>query len=61
MAELHQHSLQDLIEIMFKNDNGARYATAGGQPYSEARYVNIPFLLVLATWVIPLACGEWQW
>jgi hypothetical protein len=30
-------------------DDGVRYALAGGQPYAEAQYANIAFLLILAT------------
>jgi hypothetical protein len=32
----------------------------GGQPYGEAQYVNIAFLLILATQSLHLACTEWQ-
>jgi hypothetical protein len=32
----------------------------GGQPYGEAHYINIAFLLILATQSFPLACAEWQ-
>jgi hypothetical protein len=30
------------------------------QPYMEAQYVNIAFLLILNTGAIPDACREWQ-
>jgi hypothetical protein len=33
---------------------------AGGQPYGEAQYVKISFLLVLVTQGLPLACSEWK-
>jgi hypothetical protein len=32
----------------------------GGQPYGEDQYVNIAFLLILATQSLPLAYAEWQ-
>jgi hypothetical protein len=55
------YDMQDPIESLFSRiDAGVRYANAGGQPYDEAQYVNIEFLLVLATGVTPLACAEWQ-
>jgi hypothetical protein len=37
-----------------------RYANAGLQPYMEAQYVNIAFLLILNTGAIPDACRYWQ-
>jgi hypothetical protein len=55
------YDLQDPIETLFTQiDDGVRYALAGGQPYGEAQYVNIAFLLILATQSLPLACAEWQ-
>jgi hypothetical protein len=55
------YDLQDPIETLFKQiDDGVRYALVGGQPYGEAQYVNIAFLLILATQSLPLACAEWQ-
>jgi hypothetical protein len=30
------------------------------QPYMEAQYVNIAFLLILSTGAIPDACRDWQ-
>jgi hypothetical protein len=30
------------------------------QPYMEAQYVNIAFLLILNTGSIPDACRDWQ-
>jgi hypothetical protein len=44
------YDLQDPIEILFTQiDDGVRYALAGGQHYGEAQYVNIGFLLIMAT------------
>jgi hypothetical protein len=54
-------NFQDPIETLFKQiDDGVRYANAGMQPYMEAQYVNIAFLLVLNTGAIPDACRDWQ-
>jgi hypothetical protein len=54
-------NFQDPIETLFKHiDDGARYANAGMQPYMEAQYVNIAFLLVLNTCAIPDTCRDWQ-
>jgi hypothetical protein len=45
------------IETLFnKIEDGVRYANAGMQPYTEAQYVNIAFLLILNTGAIPDAC-----
>jgi hypothetical protein len=45
---------QDPIETMFKQiEDGVFYANAGMQPYMEAQYVNITFLLILNTRAIP--------
>jgi hypothetical protein len=55
------YDLQDPIETIFTQiDDGVRYALAGGQPYEEAQYVNIAFLLILAAQSLSLACAEWQ-
>jgi hypothetical protein len=54
-------NVQDLIETLFKQiEDGVRYANAGMQPYTEAQYVNIAFLLILNTCSIPDACRDWQ-
>jgi hypothetical protein len=55
------YDLQDPIETLFTQiDDGVRYALArGGHPYGDAQYVNIAFLLILATQSLPLACTEW--
>jgi hypothetical protein len=54
------YDLQDPIKTMFKQIyDGVRYALAGRQPYGEAQYVNIAFLLILATQSLPFACAEW--
>jgi hypothetical protein len=54
-------NFQDPIEILFKQiEDGVRYANAGAQPYMEAQYVNIAFLLILNTGAIPDACRDWQ-
>jgi hypothetical protein len=52
-------NFQDPIETLFKQvEDGVRCANAGMQPYMEAQYVNIAFLLVLNTGTIPDACRE---
>jgi hypothetical protein len=57
----HPYDLQDLIETLFTHiDEGVRHVMARGQPYGEAHYVNISFLLILATQDLPLACAELQ-
>jgi hypothetical protein len=54
-------NFQDTIETLFKQiENGLRYASAGMQPYMEAQYVNIAFLLILNTGTIPDSCRDWQ-
>jgi hypothetical protein len=54
-------NFQDPIETLSKQiDDGVRYANAGAQPYMEAQYVNIAFLLILNTGAIPDACRDWQ-
>jgi hypothetical protein len=52
-------SFQNPIETLFKQiEDGFRYANAGAQPYMEAQYVNIVFLLILNTGAIPDACQD---
>jgi hypothetical protein len=54
-------NFQDPIETIFKQiEDGVLYANAGAQPYMEAQYVNIAFLLILNTGAIPDACRDWQ-
>jgi hypothetical protein len=54
-------NLQDPIETLFKQiEDGARYTNASAQPYMEAQYVNITFLLILNTGAIPDDCLDWQ-
>jgi hypothetical protein len=54
-------NFQDPIETIFKKiEDGVCYASAGMQPYMEAQYVNIAFLLILNTGAIPDACRDWQ-
>jgi hypothetical protein len=54
-------NLQDPIETLFKQiEDGVRYTNAGAQPYMEAQYANIAFLLILNTGAIPDACCDWQ-
>jgi hypothetical protein len=54
-------NFQDPIETLFKQiEDGVRYANAGAQPYMEAQYGNIAFLLILNTGAIPDACRDWQ-
>jgi hypothetical protein len=48
-------NFQDPIETLFKQiEDGVRYANAGAQPYMEAQYVNISFLLILNIGAIPM-------
>jgi hypothetical protein len=52
---------QDPIETLFKQiEDGFQYANAGMQPYMEAQYLKIAFLLILNTCAIPDACRDWQ-
>jgi hypothetical protein len=54
-------NFKDPIETLFKQiEDGVRYDNAGMQPYIEAQYVNIAFLLILNTGAIPDACRDWQ-
>jgi hypothetical protein len=54
-------NFQDPIETLFKQiEDGVRYANAGVQPYMEAQYVNIAFLLIFNTGAIPDACRDWR-
>jgi hypothetical protein len=54
-------NFQDPIETLFKQiEDGVRYANVGAQPYMEAQYVNIAFLLILKTGAIPDSCRDWQ-
>jgi hypothetical protein len=54
-------NFQDTIETIFKHiEYGVHYANAGMQPYMEAQYININFLLILDTGAIPDACRYWQ-
>jgi hypothetical protein len=54
-------NFQNPIETLFKQiEDGVRYANAVMQPYMEAQYVNIDFLLILNTGAIPDACRDWQ-
>jgi hypothetical protein len=54
-------NFQDPIETLFKQiKDGVRYTNAGAQPYMEAQYVDIAFLLILNTGAIPDACRDWQ-
>jgi hypothetical protein len=56
-----QINFQDPIKTLFKQiEDAVRYANAGAQPYMEAQYVNIAFLLILNTGAIPDACRDWQ-
>jgi hypothetical protein len=54
-------NFQDPIETLFKQiEDGLPYANAGMQPYTEAHYANIAFLLILNTGAIPDAYRDWQ-
>jgi hypothetical protein len=54
-------NFQDPIETLFKQrEDVVRYANAGAQPYVEAQYVDITFLLIFNTGTIPDACRDWQ-
>jgi hypothetical protein len=52
--------LYPIDNLFTKIGDCVRYALAGGQPYGEAQYVNIAFLLILATHSLPMACAEWE-
>jgi hypothetical protein len=52
-------NFQDPIETLFKHiEDGVLYANAGMQPYTEAHYGNIAFLVILNTDAIPDVCRE---
>jgi hypothetical protein len=52
-------NFKDPIESLFKQiEDGVRYANSGMQPYMEAHYVNIAFLLILNTGAILDACRD---
>jgi hypothetical protein len=54
-------NFQDPIETLFKQiEDGVRNTNDGAQPYMEAQYVSIAFLLILNTGAIPDACRDWQ-
>jgi hypothetical protein len=54
-------NFQDPIETLFKQiEDGVRYANTGMQPYMEAQYVSIAFILILNTGGIPDACRDWK-
>jgi hypothetical protein len=54
-------NFQDSIQALFTHiEDGVRYTNPGMQPYTEAQYVNIAFLLILNTGAVPEACREWQ-
>jgi hypothetical protein len=54
-------NFQDPIETLFKHiEYGVHYVNAGMQPYTEEKYVNIAFMLILNTGTIPDACRDWQ-
>jgi hypothetical protein len=55
-------NFQDPIETLFKQiEDGIRYTNAGIQPYMEAQYITISFLLILNTGAVPEARREWQY
>jgi hypothetical protein len=52
---------QDPIESLFKHiEDRVRYANTIMQPYMDAQYVNIAFLLILNTGAVPDAYRNWQ-
>jgi hypothetical protein len=54
-------NFQHLIETLFKKiEDGVRYSNAGMQPYMEAQYLSIAFLLLLNKGDIPDTCRDWQ-
>jgi hypothetical protein len=54
-------NFQDSIKTLFKKiEDGVLYTNAGMQPYMEAQYANIAFLLIFNTGAIPDACRYWQ-
>jgi hypothetical protein len=51
---MRPYDLQDPIDTLFTQiDDGVRYVWWGGEPYGESQYVNIAFLLILATQSLP--------
>jgi hypothetical protein len=54
-------NFQDSIETLFTQiEDGVPYANACMQPYMEAQYFNIAFLLILNTCAIPDSCRDSQ-
>jgi hypothetical protein len=54
-------NFQDPIETLFKQiEDDVHYVNADMQPYMEVKYINIYFLLILNTGVIPDACRDWK-
>jgi hypothetical protein len=54
-------NFQDPIETLFKQiEDGVRYVNAGMQPYMEAQYVYISFLLILNTGAVPKSFIDWK-
>jgi hypothetical protein len=53
-------NFQEPIETLFTQiEDGVRYANASIQPYMEAQYVKIAFLLILNTGAVPDDCRYW--
>jgi hypothetical protein len=49
------------IESLFQKIQDARaFAVAGGQPYGDAKCVNVSYTLVFNTGLFPDACRAWQ-
>jgi hypothetical protein len=52
-------NFQDPIETLLKQiKDDVRYSNVGMQPYMEAQYANIAFLLILNTGAIHEACRD---
>jgi hypothetical protein len=49
------------IETLFQKIQDARaFAVAGGQPYGNARIINVAYTLIFNTGLFPDACRAWQ-
>jgi hypothetical protein len=56
-----QYDPNQPTESLFQQIQDARdFAVAGGQPYGDARIVNIAYTLVFLTRLFPDACRAWQ-
>jgi hypothetical protein len=60
IISIQQRTINFYLTVTRCIGHGVRFANAGIQPYIEAQYVNIGFLLIINTGSIPDACREWQ-